>query len=443
MFIEKIKEKYQNKNLFTYWMNNLLVLYAFFLPISQSIKSKIFVVILLLFFLRGDIKKYLKLAWENNVVRAFVYLFIIYVVGLLWSDNIKEGLQWVKSVKYGLYLIIFYSFVDGRYIKKILAAFIFGMLLSELISYGMIFHLIPWEFTLFGATVYKAYSPHDPSPFLHHIHYGVALSLVVILLAQQIYLSKKPLIVKIFMSIFIFTASANIFVTGGRTGYITFILLLTVLAVFYLKKWAIIAFAFMALIVGVAYMQSPLLQQKVRQTTSSIEKISSKHPNFNTSIGIRAGMYYYGLKAIKNDWLIGMGTGDSMDAIRNVAPKNWAGRYQPHEHNQYFSTFMKLGIIGLLVFLNIFYQIFRYRQEDKELRFIMIFTTLTIAFGILTTQFNLRFFMPLWVVMLSITLINKERQTIMGVVDDKKALLQIVGTGIFFFILYIFMKSSH
>ncbi|QOP46109.1 O-antigen ligase family protein [Sulfurimonas paralvinellae] len=443
LFLEKLKSIIQNKDTLTLWMNNLLVLYAFFLPIAQSIKAKIFIAILILFFIRGDVKYYLKEAWKNQVVRAFVYLFVIYVLGLLWSENIKEGLRWVKSIKYGLYLIVFYSFVDGRYIKRVLAAFISGMLLSEIISYGMILHILPWKFSLLGVTIYEAPTPVDPSPFLNHIHYGVALSLVVILLAQQIYLSHKPLIVKIFMSIFIFTASANIFVTGGRTGYVTFILLLLILAIFYLRKWAIIGLTFVILVVGIALETSPILQQKVQQTTLSAKQLLSKDPNFNTSMGIRAGMYYYGMKAIGNNLVFGVGTGDSMDVIRDTAPKEWEGRKQPHEHNQYFSTFMKLGFVGLLVFLNIFYQIFRYKQEDKELRFIMVFTTLTVAFGILTTQFNLRFFMPLWVVMLSITLIQKNRQTILRNLNDKQIMLQIIGAGMFFFILYIFLKGSH
>jgi O-antigen ligase len=441
--VVKFNTMLKDKDLLTLWMNNLLVLYAFFLPIAQSVKAKIFIAILLLFFLRGDVKSYIKEAWQNTVVRSFVYLFFIYVIGLFWSENFKEGLLWVKSIKYGLYLIVFISFIDGRYTKKVLAAFIFGMLLSEILSYSMMLNLIPWSFSLFGMPIYKAYAVGDPSPFLHHIHYGVALSFTVILLAQQIYASKKPLFIKVLMSVFVFTASANIFVTGGRTGYVAFVLLLSALALFYLRKWAIAGFAFITLVLSVAYTQSPIVQLKVEQTTKSIEQIFSDNPNFNTSLGVRAGIYYYGFEAIKDDWILGLGSGDSMDAIRAQAPKNWAGAVQPHEHNQFFSTFMKLGVVGVLLFLNIFYQIFRYKQEDKELRFIMIFATLTIAFGVLTTQFNLRFFMPLWVIMLSITLISKEKRTIMQELDDKKILLQIVAAGVFFFLFYLFMKSSH
>jgi len=58
----------------------------------------------------------------------------------------------------------------------------------------------------------------------------------------------------------------------------------------------------------------------------------------------------------------------------------------------------------------------------------MIFATLAVTFGVLTTQFNLRFFMPLWIVMLAITLIDKERFTINNLqTKDTTINLQIIA----------------
>jgi O-antigen ligase len=210
----------------------------------------------------------------------------------------------------------------------------------------------------------------------------------------------------------------------------------------YFRKWLPVVFLFISIILFTAYNISPIVHKKVEQTSASIEKLLQENPNYNSSIGVRAGFYKYGYESVKDNILFGVGTGDSIDEIRKHSPKNWVGRKQPHEHNQFLSTFIKLGLVGLLIFLNIFYQIFKYKQEDKELRFIMIFSTLAIAFGILTTQFNLRFFMPLWVVMLSITLIDKNRRTIKKEIDDKKVLLQIIAAGAIFSIFNFISKLS-
>ncbi|WP_297431411.1 O-antigen ligase family protein, partial [Sulfurimonas sp.] len=139
--------------------------------------------------------------------------------------------------------------------------------------------------------------------------------------------------------------------------------------------------------------------------------------------------------------LFGVGTGDSMDEIERNVPKKYSGIHaMPHEHNQFLSVFVSLGIVGLLFFLNIYYQIFKYNQPDKELRFIMIFSTLAVTFGILTTQFNLRFFMPLWIVMLSITMIDKKRRTISADINDKRVNKEIVITAILVFVCVSILK---
>ncbi|WP_457747147.1 O-antigen ligase family protein [Sulfurimonas sp.] len=433
-----IFSKAKEKDFLTIWMNNLLVVYAFLLPISQTIKSTVFVLMLFLLFLRGNVVEDVKKALHNRVVRAFVYLFLIYGIGLFWSDNIKEGLSALKSIKYGLYLILFYTIVDGRYITKVIGAFILGMLVSELTSYGIILGVMPWELTCCGINFYATPSLEDPSPFLNHIHYGVALSFVVLLLGQKVFYSKSSLLLKIFMIMFIMSATANIFVTGGRTGYSSFIFLMVVLCFFYLKKYAIGIVVFVVLVFSLAYMNSTIFKKKIAQTQESLLHLTKEDPDFNTSLGARIGIIYYGYQSIKSNPLFGVGTGGAMTAIKNITPEKWTEIHrQPHAHNQFLSIFISLGIVGLLIFLNIYYQIFRYKQEDKELRFIMIFATLAITVGILSTQFNLRFFMPLWVVMLSVTLIGKDRRTITGALDESRENMHIVVAVAVFSITYL------
>jgi O-antigen ligase len=431
-----ISKKYlQDKDLLTLWLNNLLVVYAFLLPISQTIKATVFSVMFILFILRGNVIKELKMAFLNPVVRAFLYIFIAYAVGLLWTSNLEDGLLWVKNLKYGLYLILFYAIVDGRYIDKVISAFILGMFISELTSYGMQFGIMPWKLEIGKVLFYQSYAIGDPSPFLHHIHYGVALAFTVILLTYKTFFTQGSKVFKFFMSLFIMSATTNIFITGGRTGYVTFFMLVAVLALFYLRKVALQLLIVVILAFTAAYNFSSIFYEKVVQTEQSLKDISQDNSDFNSSLGQRAGIYYYAYDVIKEHPLFGVGTGDSMDEIRKVIPEKWESLKQmPHEHNQFLSVLVKLGIVGLLIYLNIFYQIVKYKQqEDKDLRFIMIFVTLAIAFGTLMTQFNLRFFLPLWVVFLAVTLVSRHRRTIGKLeLDDKKQLLQIIFLVVLF-----------
>jgi O-antigen ligase len=308
------------------------------------------------------------------------------------------------------------------------------MLVSELISYGMLFGIMPWSLTLGDIKFYATKAIGDPSPFLNHIHYGVLLAFVVMLLGQRIVYSDTSKIMKVFMSLFVLSATTNIFITGGRTGYITFLLLLFVLGISYLKKYFVGLILIGILVFGSAYNFSPIFKARVIQTEKSIVQLFEDEANYNSSIGVRVGIFHYASQILKENFLFGVGSGDSMDEIKKITPKKWTNIHsQPHEHNQFLSVFVKLGIVGLLIFLNVYYQIFRYKQEDKELHFVMIVSSLAIAFGVLTTQFNLRVFLPLWAVMLSVSMINRQRETIKHIkLDDKTQLLQIVSVGALF-----------
>lgn len=442
----KLQDKFlvlrNDKDKLTLWMNNLIVVYMFFIPITASVTSRIFIAILLLFFLRGNIVHHLKEAWNNKVVRAFSYLLMVYLVWFIGSDNLKEGWNSFSHVKNALYLFVFLAVIDGRYINRILGAFIAAMMLSEILSYLMLFEILPWELGIGGEFFYRAYRVGDPSPFLHHIHYGVLLAFTVVLLAQKVLYVKEDIRLKAIMLFFTITASANIFVTGGRTGYITFFPLLALFFFYYHRKWIVPALVGISLFAGVMYQNSDLLQNKVAQTVIEVEKLVQPTADFGSSLGQRVGFWVYSAEVVKDNFWFGVGTGDSMDEVfARVLPKDEGVKSIAHEHNQYISVMLQFGVIGLAVFLNIFYQIYKYRPKDKNLRFIQLAITLAIGMGITMTMFNLRVFLHLWILMLAVSMIDREHRTIQRDVPENRVfLLQTVGIGLVFYTV-IFMKD--
>jgi len=170
-FASSIMALKKETSLLTLWMNNLIVVYMFFVPITASVTSQIFFTILVLFFFRGNVIQHLKEAWKNGVVRALTYWVLMYLVWLVGSDNLRDGLSSFGHVKSALYIFVFLAILDGRYINRVLGAFLVGMMLSELLSYSMFFGILPWELGFRGVSFYKAFNVGDPSPFQHHIHY--------------------------------------------------------------------------------------------------------------------------------------------------------------------------------------------------------------------------------------------------------------------------------
>jgi O-antigen ligase len=129
------------------------------------------------------------------------------------------------------------------------------------------------------------------------------------------------------------------------------------------------------------------------------------------------------------------------EVFARVLPKDEGVKSIAHEHNQYISTLLQFGFIGLLIFLNVFYQIYKYRPKDKNLRFIQLAITLAIGVGITMTIFNLRVFIQLWILMLAVSMVDREHRTIQGAIQENRAfLVQTITLGLVFYTMVFLMK---
>ena len=197
------------------------------------------------------------------------------------------------------------------------------------------------------------------------------------------------------------------------------------------KRWALLFVLIASVTVALAYTFSPKLHEKVDQTAASLEKLTQPNTDFNSSIGQRAGFWYYAADVIKEHPLFGVGTGDSMQAVfEKVPPEHESVKRIAHEHNQYISILLQFGLVGFIVFLNIYWQIFRFPQPERDLRIVMLAVTVAISVGVMTTIFNLRVLLPLWVLMLAVTMRGRGARTIgTELPAPKKIITQIIAVG--------------
>ncbi len=109
---------------------------------------------------------------------------------MLYTDNVEYGKDHMDKAKYLLFPLMFISFLDIRFIYRIIAAFILGMLVSEIVSYLIHFNILPYEFYLGKYEIYKTFTIDSPAPFMAHSDHNVGLSLVIAILLYQL-LNKK------------------------------------------------------------------------------------------------------------------------------------------------------------------------------------------------------------------------------------------------------------
>jgi O-antigen ligase len=118
----------------------------------------------------------------------------------------------------------------------------------------------------------------------------------------------------------------------------------------YLKTFLIFAISTMVIIAF--FVVSPQANSRFKEMVASLKSNGGE----SGSTSIRKAVWKSSVHIISNNLLLGVGTGDLKDNLKNEYVKLGQNQYvelQLNPHNQYLQTFGSLGIIGfgLLIFL--------------------------------------------------------------------------------------------
>ena len=385
---------------FTLTANYLFVVYAFFISISMDITRDIFTLILILFFLSGNIKDKLLFAIKDKVVQAFLAFYIIHFIWMIGSQSIEVAQYKVSSLRYMLYIIIYITMIRSDFVYKILNGFLFGIFFNEIISYlmfiGIKIPFLPYQTTGFANVPFA----------LSYTQYSILLSISMGVMLYLILTYRQNIYMNILYGFFFVSSSTNIFIIESKLGYgLYFISIVTVLIFFVIrnKKYNMILFTLSLAFFGYlfAYNFSSVFQVRVNGFVLDA-KSALISDNYSTSTGARVGFYHYGFEIFKNNTLFGVGTGDHINEfIKFIKEKeddqnNFAGMTGALDlsgsgnlHSEYLDASLQFGILGLLLFLNIFYQIMVYDTKNDNIKVInillptilLVVSTVSLVFG--------------------------------------------------------------
>ncbi|MEO1958273.1 MAG: O-antigen ligase family protein [Nautiliaceae bacterium] len=275
-----------------------------------------------------------------------------------------------------LFLILITSNIDY---KKVLSAFLFGMLFSEVVSYLIFFDLINWQKLKSLHLLIKGASPFDPSPFMHHSFYSIFLAVSILIIFDKLKYFKGFL--KLISVFFLVSATINLFINGGRLGQIALIFGVLVYALIKYKNYKafIGAFFILTIIFFLAYNFSVNFKDRINYSLRDL-KIVFNHKDFHNSWGQRIGADIVFLKIILNSpkkFILGCGAGDAKEIFfkegKKVAPleikylKNYL-----HLHNQYFQLWCDGGIVTFLLVIVYFFYLYKYSPLPITAAFISI-----------------------------------------------------------------------
>lgn len=364
--------------------NYLFVAYAFFISISNSASQFIFTIILILFFIQGDFKNKLIFALHNKVIQAFLLFYLMHFLWAIFSENFTIAQYKFSNFRYIIYIAIYIVMIRSDFVYKILSGFIFGIFFSEIVSYLMFYGIrLPYiHYSGGGLNV----------PFmLSYTQYSIVLSISLGIILYAILSVKQHPWMKALYILFFLSSSSNIFIIESKLGYGLYalsIMTVAVIVLFHTKKYWMFPLGLLLVFLGYlfAYNLSPIFHERVNGFFGET-KLAVEQSNYQTSTGARVGYYVYGHEVIIDN-LFGVGTGDHVDAFIEYMKKAESNQENitammssldlsgsGNLHSEYLDISMQFGLIGLIVFLNIFYQSFIYKNEDNYMKAINILFT--------------------------------------------------------------------
>ncbi len=370
----------------------LLLFFTFAFPLSRAIAS-IFMVYFSLYFIVALLKReYPKDFFQNRLV-IVILIFIFYMlISNLWNgiDNDFFGrgyLQW-----FAIFGIAIYIYKNPSYLYKIITAFILGMLVSEVLSYGMYFNL--WRINGKGSSM--------PTPFMLHLMYSVFLAVTSILLLNRILSNKYSFKEKILLAIFFLTVTGNLLISNGRTGQVGFFVAIIAVFILHFKrpiKAFFIALTLILILFFTGYHTLTNFKSRVDNTIYNINAIF-KH-DYKVSWGRRVAMWIITPDLVKEKPIFGWGVGGVNGATKELFKQKDFGFSKDtikfisnhHLHNQYLQTIVEGGIVGIILLFLIYYYILKLKIKDVEIKhlsilFIIIYLFSSFGDPLLIKQFT-------------------------------------------------------
>ena len=328
----------------------LLIILAFLMPLTVAGANFVVALIVLLWFFSGNYKFKVLAILSNKLMIASILFYLIHVLGMLWTEDIIWGLEILHKMWYFLlFFPILFTIVKKDYIIFYLSAFTLAIGLTELVSYLIWFEII---------SPFKNASLVNPTPFMSHVSYNPILTIAIYIVMHQVLFNNDLSRLKsLSYSFFALSMTINMFITGGRAGQIMYFAMLAIIIFQYFNtskiKSIIAVLVFIPSIFFVAYESSTIFHNRVND---AVKEVITYEKNSNASVAKRITFAINSWEIIKNNPLIGVGTGDLPNEYQKVNEKNKSRTINAtNTHNMYTLVLIQNGLLGLIGLLSIFY----------------------------------------------------------------------------------------
>jgi len=285
--------------------------------------------------------------------------FILELIGLSYTDkeNIANGIFNLQK-HLGLIFVplVFFDFkINIRDRKILLFTFVISCFIASLICvifniflslsiYNMLFH--DWRFSH-----ERLSEPIGMSPAYFSMYLSISILIILNYFKENILFLSS--IKKILITLLLLYFLVVVIALGARTITVTLMVIIILNMFQYARSQKSYKVLLLAVLVPFVFIGFIFLHPIVK--TRFMDMMKSKYESTNYgSYFARSKIWGPGIEAIKENFWLGVGTGDDQIELEKKYIKY---NYQEgvkngyNMHNQYLQTLLSIGIIGLLIFL--------------------------------------------------------------------------------------------
>lgn len=343
---------------------------VFFLPIKAQVATLFIALSLVLAFFYADWKSFWNRLTTNKFFVLSILYFVLHLLGMLYSDNLKYGFKDIESkLSFLIFPLLFTAFTpDEKQIGFVKKSFIAGCCVALLIC---ITNAI-MQYNVHHQTDVFFYSTF--SLMMHSTYFSFYLNVAVVILLVDLYnrYNKDFKVISLLGNLFVeMLLITGILLLSARMSLIVTVitlgLLFLVKAIHYKNKMrlsVIIGATFLAsffIEIGLSHIFNRFTQIETtinneQQITTAIADNKATTEDYNSTTS-RLALWKYATELITSSpktILFGVGTGDIKEELRAVYLKNNFQKgidenYNPH--NQYLHTCVVIGLIGVTLLL--------------------------------------------------------------------------------------------
>jgi len=313
----------------------------------------------------------------------YIGLYVLYIIGLLYTENMNIGKnELVSKIPFlAMPLILFTSNLklwNKSLVKWVFNVYILGCFLG-------IIYCLYHSLTIFQTEHYIGEFFYQDHSFFHHpsyasMFYTFALSTMIYYLINNGVKMYEKIIYILFIPLFI----VEIFLLSSKTALLIlfFVALLFIFYVIIHKHNRLLNVFYTLIIFMIAFSVYKFLPEKYNRFS---HKFNDIHSIDDLKEDVRFYIWTGAWEAAKENIPFGVGTGDAKDMLKNKYKDKSLKYFYNREynaHNQYLQILLTLGIPGMVVFVSAL--LYAFFISNKKRYFLYVVFLIIFGLNILT-----------------------------------------------------------